>query len=54
MQPVAIKLAQPDFRVNWDEVAVAINPRTRMIIVNTPHNPTATVFSEHEHRRMRL
>jgi aspartate/methionine/tyrosine aminotransferase len=43
--PVAIKLAAPDFRVDWDAVAAAITPRTRMIIVNTPHNPTATVFS---------
>jgi Aspartate/tyrosine/aromatic aminotransferase len=32
--------------VNWDEVAAAITPKTRMIIINTPHNPTATVFSE--------
>ncbi len=51
-QPVAIKLAQPDFRVNWDEVAAAINPRTRMIIVNTPHNPTATIFSDHDIERL--
>ena len=42
--PVAIKLSQPGFRVDWDEVAAALSPRTRMIIVNTPHNPTATVF----------
>lgn len=51
--PVAIKLAQPDFRVNWDEVAAAINPRTRMIIVNTPHNPTATVFGEDDIARLK-
>ncbi|MCG5071936.1 pyridoxal phosphate-dependent aminotransferase [Paraburkholderia tagetis] len=50
--PVAIKLAQPDFRVNWDEVAAAINPRTRMIIVNTPHNPTATIFGENDIARL--
>ncbi len=42
--PLAIKLSQPGFRVDWDEVAAALSPRTRMIIVNTPHNPTATVF----------
>lgn len=41
---VPIKLAPRGFRVDWDEVAAAISPRTRMIIVNTPHNPTATVF----------
>ncbi|KVE71847.1 pyridoxal phosphate-dependent aminotransferase [Burkholderia vietnamiensis] len=42
--PVAIKLSSEHFRVDWDEVAAAITPRTRMIVVNTPHNPTATVF----------
>jgi methionine aminotransferase len=42
--PVAIKLSHPGFRVDWDEVAAALSPRTRMIIINTPHNPTATVF----------
>ncbi len=43
--PVAIKLSQRGFRVDWDEVAAALTPRTRMIIINTPHNPTATVFA---------
>ncbi len=42
--PLAIKLSQPGFRIDWDEVAAALSPRTRMIIINTPHNPTATVF----------
>lgn len=35
----------PDFAVNWDEVRAAITPRTRMIIINTPHNPSGQVFS---------
>ncbi|CAB3752546.1 pyridoxal phosphate-dependent aminotransferase [Paraburkholderia humisilvae] len=52
-QPVPIKLSLPDFRVNWDEVSAAITPKTRMIIVNTPHNPTATVFSEHDIERLK-
>ena len=43
--PVAIKLTVPDFSVNWDHVRAAITPRTRMIIVNTPHNPSGQVFS---------
>ncbi|WP_330986023.1 MULTISPECIES: pyridoxal phosphate-dependent aminotransferase [Enterobacterales] len=44
-KPVAIKLTVPDFQVDWDEVRAAITPRTRMIIVNTPHNPSGMVFS---------
>jgi methionine transaminase len=51
--PVPIKLSLPDFRVNWDEVSAAITPKTRMIIVNTPHNPTATVFKEHDIERLK-
>ncbi len=43
--PVAIKLTVPDFAVNWDEVRAAITSRTRMIIINTPHNPSGQVFS---------
>lgn len=46
--PVALKLSLPDFTINWDEVGAAITPRTRMIIVNTPHNPSGQVFSAHD------
>lgn len=46
--PVAIKLTVPDFSINWDEVRAAITPRTRMIIVNTPHNPSGQVFSRND------
>ena len=47
-KPVAIKLTVPDFNVNWDEVRAAITPRTRMIIINTPHNPSGQVFSRQD------
>ncbi|HIH8980802.1 TPA: methionine aminotransferase [Serratia marcescens] len=50
--PVAIKLSLQDFRVDWDEVAAAINGKTRMIIINTPHNPTGAVFDEHDIERL--
>lgn len=46
--PVAIKLTVPDFAVNWDEVRAAITPKTRMIIINTPHNPSGQVFSAND------
>ncbi|KVF20871.1 aminotransferase [Burkholderia vietnamiensis] len=50
--PVAIKLSPEHFRVDWDEVAAAITPHTRMIVVNTPHNPTATVFRADDLERL--
>ncbi|MCS2154091.1 pyridoxal phosphate-dependent aminotransferase [Scandinavium goeteborgense] len=46
--PVAIKLTVPDFTVNWDEVRAVITPRTRMIIINTPHNPSGKVFDAND------
>ncbi|AGK49215.1 cys/Met metabolism PLP-dependent enzyme family protein [Burkholderia thailandensis MSMB121] len=50
--PVAIKLSSDGFRVNWDEVAAKITPRTRMLIVNTPHNPTATILGDADIARL--
>ncbi|KAB8313683.1 aminotransferase class I/II-fold pyridoxal phosphate-dependent enzyme [Erwinia endophytica] len=46
--PVALKLQLPDFAINWDDVRAAITPRTRMIIINTPHNPSAQVLSRED------
>ncbi|AIX73730.1 MULTISPECIES: methionine aminotransferase [Mixta] len=43
--PVALKLAPPQFAIDWNEVRAAITPRTRMIIINTPHNPTSQTLS---------
>lgn len=50
--PVAIKLSLQDLQIDWDEVAAAINGKTRMIIVNSPHNPTGSLFSEHDIERL--
>jgi methionine aminotransferase len=42
---VHIPLLAPDFKVDWNRVAAAINPKTRMIVINTPHNPTGTILT---------
>jgi methionine aminotransferase len=42
--PVPLPLSLPDYRVDWDMVKNAITPRTKAIIVNTPHNPTGACF----------
>lgn len=44
--PVHLVLAAPDYRIDWDAVRRAITPRTRMILVNSPHNPSGSVFEE--------
>ncbi|MCB0635546.1 MAG: aminotransferase class I/II-fold pyridoxal phosphate-dependent enzyme, partial [Lewinella sp.] len=41
----AHRLRAPDYRVDWEEVAELLSPRTRLVIVNTPHNPTGTLFT---------
>ncbi len=44
--PIHINLHPPDFKINWLEVEEKISSRTRMIMVNTPHNPAGSVLSE--------
>jgi methionine aminotransferase len=51
-RPVFVKLTFPDYRINWDEIQRSINSRTRMIILNTPHNPTGKIFSEEDLLRL--
>jgi len=43
-----VTLRAPDFRLDADELAAAITDRTRLILLNTPHNPTGTVLSRAE------
>lgn len=42
--PVYARLSFPDYRPDWGAVRALITPRTRAIMINTPHNPTATVW----------
>ena len=44
--PVFVKLHHPDYHINWDEVAGSVNSKTRLIILNSPHNPTGAVLTE--------
>lgn len=44
--PVLIPLSYPDYSIPWDEVRRKITPRTRMIMINSPHNPTGSVISK--------
>ncbi len=43
--PVYIELQAPYFKVDWEFVKKHINHHTRMIIINTPHNPGGSIFS---------
>jgi methionine aminotransferase len=43
---VHVPLRLPDFSVDWQRVRDEITPKTRMIMVNSPHNPSGAVFSQ--------
>lgn len=42
---VHVPLQAPDFAPDWDQVAAAITEHSRMIMINSPHNPTGTTLS---------
>lgn len=42
---VHVPLQPPNFAVDWNRVADAITPRTRLVVINSPHNPTGAVLS---------
>lgn len=48
--PVALKA--PDYNINWIDVKESICSKTKMIIINTPHNPTGTVMRENDMLRL--
>jgi methionine transaminase len=43
--PKYVTLRYPDYAIDWDDVRRAISPRTRVIVMNTPHNPTGMTWS---------
>jgi methionine transaminase len=50
--PVHLNLRYPHYRIDWDEVKSKITRRTRMIMINTPHNPLGTVISADDMRAL--
>ena len=43
-----VTLRAPDFRLDVDELRAAVTPRTRFVLLNSPHNPTGTVLTREE------
>jgi methionine aminotransferase len=43
---VSMRLDENGYGVPWDEIAGAVTPRTRMIVINSPHNPTGTILRQ--------
>jgi methionine aminotransferase len=49
---IHVPMLAPDFRPDWNRVADAISPDTRMIVLNTPHNPTGAVLDAGDMRAL--
>lgn len=50
---VRIALQYPDYSIPWNQVKAALNSNTRMIIINSPHNPTGAVLTEQDIAELR-
>ena len=46
--PRYVRLPSPHFRPDWDAVRRVVSPRTRLVLVNTPHNPSGAVFTAND------
>jgi methionine transaminase len=51
--PVLIDLKFPDYKIDWEEVRQKITPKTRAILLNSPHNPTGAVLREEDLLQLR-
>ena len=50
--PVYATLRYPDYRIDWDEVKRKVSARTRAIVINSPHNPTGTIWTADDFREL--
>jgi len=51
--PVLISLSFPSYAIDWNLVRQKVTPQTKMIMLNTPHNPTGSVLSKHDIEQLR-
>lgn len=42
--PIYVTMRAPDYSIDWDEVRRAITPRTRLLVLNSPHNPSGMIL----------
>lgn len=51
---IPIQLNYPEYKVDWNQVKNAISEKTKMIVINTPQNPSGTVFSKDDMEQLEL
>ena len=52
--PIYVSLKAPQYSIPWDEVEAAITDKTRMILINSPHNPTGSVISKEDITKLEM
>lgn len=52
--PITVQLKGPEFRIPWQEVKNKLSFRTRMIILNSPHNPSGCTLNEEDIKQLRI
>ncbi len=50
---IPVSLTFPGYQINWEEVKTKVTAKTKAIIINTPHNPTGSVFGENDILQLR-
>ncbi|WP_321801206.1 pyridoxal phosphate-dependent aminotransferase [Caballeronia sp. J97] len=51
-KPVFVSLEAPDYALPFDKIAAAITPKTRLLMINTPHNPTGRVWHAEDMKKL--
>lgn len=51
-KPVFVQLQVPEFKIDWENVKKVVSAKTKMIIINTPHNPTGSIMSSEDLRQL--
>ena len=49
---IAIPIKAPNYTINWEEVKQAISTKTKLIIINSPHNPTGAILTKKDLKKL--
>ncbi|PZP47914.1 MAG: methionine aminotransferase, partial [Pseudopedobacter saltans] len=51
-KPILIQLEAPSYQIPWEKVREKLSPKTKAILINSPHNPTGSVLSENDMKEL--
>lgn len=51
-KPIYVTLQHPNYRIDWEQVKKLINFKTKAIVINTPHNPTSSILTSEDMRKL--